>query len=600
VTRGVAVAAVAWQNAAMKDPHPRALALAAVLLTAAAAAQSLVPAGSINGAVGGKPAAVVTHDEPAVMQYAQAIRDRFFAKAAIYGEKDLPAALPGTSIVVYATPSHPWFEAHRKALPFTFGDAVVTIDGREFRGRRLRVITAMRNPDDAAHRVALYAATATRDLVGINNLFHGPTEWLVADGETVLASGSYVKGVMLEPAALQQDLEALLQTITEVHPAALDGLPAAVAEAAAAAKAQFEKPLDRGGCARLLARVLVPLHDAHTALAPPRSGETIALPFSWLAEGLVVTADAGDLRRGDAIEAVAGRNSGELMALLGSHVPAENQHWLRLQAPGLLADLGMLRFFGLCEKAPVAVRIERDGKRIDVEVGPGPIPGPRGKALPWARHEIDTKHSLGVFTLDRCTVDETYREALDAFFTAVRVAKVTRVAVDLRANSGGNSGVVDEFLRYIDVESYASFSGDVRWSAAALQQRKALGQVRFESAKANRKRNVRVEGPFAGELLVLTGPGTFSSGNWFAVVVQDNHLGKVVGEPTGNAPSSFGDILSFTLPNSGLCYTVSFKRWIRPDPARDPAICLEPDVAVPRTRQNVRDGTDPVLEWLRR
>jgi len=82
--------------------------------------------------------------------------------------------------------------------------------------------------------------------------------------------------------------------------------------------------------------------------------------------------------------------------------------------------------------------------------------------------------------------------------------------------------------------------------------------------------------------------------------VQDDHLGKIVGEPTGNAPSSYGDILSFTLPNSGLAYTVSFKRWVRPDPARDPAACLEPDVAVPRTRQSVRDGTDPVLEWLRR
>lgn len=584
----------------MKDPRPRAIAFVAVLLTAAATAQSLVPAGSINAAVSGKPAVVVTHDERAVKRFATAIRDRFFPKAAIYGEKDLPAAFAGTSLVVYATPSHPWFKAHGKALPFAFGDGVVTIDGREFRGQRLRVITAMRNPDDADHRVVLYAAAATRDLVEINSLYHGPTEWLVADGDKVLASGSYVQSVMLAPAALHQDLEALLQTITEVHPAAFEGLPAAVAEAAAAAKAQFEQPLDRGGCARVLARVLVPLHDAHTALALPRSGETIALPFAWLAEGLVVTADAGDLRRGDAIEALAGRGSGELMKLLAAHVPAENEHWLRHQAPGLLADLGILRFLGLCEKAPVAVRIERDGKRIDVRVLAGPLPDPGGKALPWVRHEIDAKHSLGVFTLDRCTVDETYREALDAFFTAVREAKVTRIAVDLRANSGGNSGVVDEFLRYIDVESYASFSGDVRWSAAALQQRKEAGQVRFEAARANRRRNVRFEAPFAGELLVLTGPGTFSSGNWFATVVQDNRLGKIVGEPTGNAPSSFGDILSFTLPNSGLAYTVSFKRWIRPDPARDPAACLEPDVAVPRTRQSVCFGTDPVLEWLRR
>jgi C-terminal processing protease CtpA/Prc len=116
-----------------------------------------------------------------------------------------------------------------------------------------------------------------------------------------------------------------------------------------------------------------------------------------------------------------------------------------------------------------------------------------------------------------------------------------------------------------------------------------------------RRKNTRRSAPppVAGELFVLTGPATFSSGNWFAVIVQDNGLGKVVGEPTGNAPSSYGDILSFELPCSGTGYTLSFKRWVRPDPSRDPAPCLVPDVLVPRTAATIRSGSDPVLDWLR-
>ena len=74
---------------------------------------------------------------------------------------------------------------------------------------------------------------------------------------------------------------------------------------------------------------------------------------------------------------------------------------------------------------------------------------------------------------------------------------------------------------------------------------------------------------------------------------------KLLGEPTGNAPSSYGDILTFTLPASGLSYTLSFKRWRRPDGARDPAPTLLPDVPLPRTAATVREGTDPVLDWLR-
>jgi C-terminal processing protease CtpA/Prc len=242
----------------------------------------------------------------------------------------------------------------------------------------------------------------------------------------------------------------------------------------------------------------------------------------------------------------------------------------------------------------------RDGTERDVAVAAGPLPR-QAKAGDWVRYEIDAERSLGVLTLDRCLVDARYRETLDDFFTAVHEQKITKVAVDLRANSGGNSGVVDEFLRYLDVAEYKSFSGDVRWSAPALQQRREPGEPRFEPAKPVRRRNVRRSEPppFAGRLFVLTGPATFSSGNWFAVVVQDNGFGQIVGEPTGNAPSSYGDILAFTLPQSGSAYTLSFKRWVRPDPARDPAPCLEPDVFVPRTAASIRSGGDPVLDWLR-
>jgi C-terminal processing protease CtpA/Prc len=161
--------------------------------------------------------------------------------------------------------------------------------------------------------------------------------------------------------------------------------------------------------------------------------------------------------------------------------------------------------------------------------------------------------------------------------------------------------VTNAFLRYLAVDEFDDFSGDVRWSPAVYAQRGGSGAARFDRAKPQHRRNSKVETPppFAGELFVLVGPSTFSSGNWFATVMQDNELAKVVGEPTGNAPSSFGDLLSFTLAESGTSFTSSFKRWVRPDPTRDPADALVPDVAVPRTRETVKSGADPVMDWLR-
>ena len=60
------------------------------------------------------------------------------------------------------------------------------------------------------------------------------------------------------------------------------------------------------------------------------------------------------------------------------------------------------------------------------------------------------------------------------------------------------------------------------------------------------------------------------SANWIAVSLQDNWLARVVGEPTGNRPSAYGENFPFQMPRTGLRFTVSSKQWTRPAPERDP------------------------------
>jgi C-terminal processing protease CtpA/Prc len=104
---------------------------------------------------------------------------------------------------------------------------------------------------------------------------------------------------------------------------------------------------------------------------------------------------------------------------------------------------------------------------------------------------------------------------------------------------------------------------------------------------------------FSGHLYLLTSAETFSSGNWFASIVKDNHLGTIVGEPTGNQPSSYGDILSFQMPNTGFRFSVSFKNWIRPEPVNDPEDAVYPDIPVYTTIDDVLQGRDPQIERIK-
>ena len=79
------------------------------------------------------------------------------------------------------------------------------------------------------------------------------------------------------------------------------------------------------------------------------------------------------------------------------------------------------------------------------------------------------------------------------------------------------------------------------------------------------------------DLVVLTNERTFSSATMLAVYVKDGGLGTIIGTPSVNAPSSYGDILYYKMPKTGLEVTISYKKFLRPDTEADQRILL-PDI----------------------
>jgi C-terminal processing protease CtpA/Prc len=568
------------------------------------AGQDLVPAGSIVEAARGENRVIVAQDHPDVRRHAEAMQKRFFREAELIGgEQAAERSLAGRTLIVYGTPAHAWLEKYKERLPFRYEGGAVLIVGQRFEGEHLRLICAVRNPEDPQRRAVLYTAAKEEDIPGINSIFHGPTEWLVADGTRILAA-RWFAGAPLAVEHLLADLDELAARIRSVHPAAVDGLPPEVADAIERGRGQLAQPLPRRDFWLVLSRVLNALHDAHSSVDPPRSGEELALPLLWTGEGIMISEDAGPLRTGDRIVRLAAHTESQLLDLLRGVVSAENDYWVRHRGESMLRDLAVLRTLGIFDKAPVPLVVEREGNEREVSV-PLAVVGRSSRPAPWVRFEIDEKHDLGVFVLDQCINNELYRKTLEQFFAEVREKNIGRIAIDVRRNSGGNSSVLDELLRYLDVETYTRFGGVIRWSPEARAANTRRGNVLallttgIERHAQRPVQNRRVDEPFRGKVFILTSKATFSSGNWFAVVVQDNHIGQVVGEPTGNAPSSYGDQLTFTLTHSGLTYRLSYKQWLRPDPKRDPAESLVPDRMIATTRRDLISGRDAVLEFLR-
>lgn len=207
---------------------------------------------------------------------------------------------------------------------------------------------------------------------------------------------------------------------------------------------------------------------------------------------------------------------------------------------------------------------------------------PARKQLELCSYKIDKENSLGVFTLNRCEMSAEYTDRLSEFFSAVRDNNIGNIAVDLRSNGGGTTEVINEFLRYINISDYKLFGGtDIRIGGNLISYRDEITP------------NKHVENAFDGNVYVLTSQYTFSSAMDFATVIQDNGIGKVIGEIPGNMPTANGDKLSFQLPESKLLLGVSYKKFYRVD------IDKSEEPLIPDCTVNADEALEKLVEYIK-
>ena len=164
----------------------------------------------------------------------------------------------------------------------------------------------------------------------------------------------------------------------------------------------------------------------------------------------------------------------------------------------------------------------------------------------FVSYNMNADNNLAILTLNHCNYNKHYKETIKNFFTEVKKNSISNIAIDLRNNGGGSSLVANEFIKYLNVNEAEDFTSYFRLKSINIKSP-------FHKIKGNKKKNLI----FDGNVYVLTSTETYSSAMDFSVILQDNRLAKVIGEPCGNKPSSYGEVVSFLLPNSKLYFSCS-------------------------------------------
>ncbi len=258
----------------------------------------------------------------------------------------------------------------------------------------------------------------------------------------------------------------------------------------------------------------------------------------------------------------------ELYARFLSLYSYENVYWAINHFPYYLRTIEGLNWLGIATNGSLQVEFENNSvKEIVTLPFIEPIPA-NNNITPreFVRYEIDTHRNVGIFILDKCMMNEKYEETIKKFFTEVKVAGIQNIAIDLRVNGGGNSDVIDKFLQYLPVEEFTDYG--------VLER---LGRWIIGHRPLKTKNKIFSDLAFHGRAFVLTSSGTFSSAMLFAVILRDNDLCRVIGQPLGNKPSHYGESLDFQMPNSKLVFTLTYKKFTRPDTSKNDEEALIPD-----------------------
>lgn len=347
-----------------------------------------------------------------------------------------------------------------------------------------------------------------------------------------------------------------------------------------------------------MARLGAMIGDAHTVVFDPDMSRRAVLPFGVqaLESGYFVWAATSDAAEvvGSRIIRIDQTPIDAAAAALAAIIPHENEHWLKVQTAGLLNRADVLAGLGVADSrdsvavtfarpaggsertltlSPVKVGTRFSAMAPDILSSRTPIsiraraqkyghefiPIPPNPADAPGSGDAIARRAMYIW-YDACTNQPgqaTVAEWADALLKAIDDADppIDRVIIDLRRNSGGDSRLLDPFIR-------------------ALAARR---------------------GKLPGGVFVLIGAHTFSSAQLNAASLQRQAGAILVGQPTGQSPNTYGEVRTFTLPSSKLIVQYCTKRFGNPgDPAA--ATTLAPEIAVPLTAADFFAGRDAALD----
>ena len=180
------------------------------------------------------------------------------------------------------------------------------------------------------------------------------------------------------------------------------------------------------------------------------------------------------------------------------------------------------------------------------------------------------KKNIGVMEFNQFTDMDKFKIFLDSTFQVLQKENIGNLIIDIRKNGGGDSRMGDELFQYISPVPFAQFGKTIVKYSDILKEfyntnynREFTNPNGIEIYNEDMELLELRENPlrYKGNVFLLISHSTFSSAGSFSWAFKYFKMGTVIGEETGGMAVCFGDVINPSLPNSGLLFGVSHKKF---------------------------------------
>ncbi len=340
--------------------------------------------------------------------------------------------------------------------------------------------------------------------------------------------------------------------------------------------------------------------DAHTYIFPlTLQSRVLPIEFTWVNNELIVTeSQVESISRGDQITRIGNKEVQQLVEFMARIIPSENEYWMKYLSSRYLRQELFLTEQSKDNHVPVTIKtMDGDVKDTQLEwLDNEEVNQSSANEEVWYGYDLDPENNVGYYYLNESIVTTEYEQNVSQFFREVDELQLENIIIDVSSNGGGDSRVADIFLRHLPNRTYRSYGVLTKYSVSASEQRGYAQVDGYEEHPPSVVANSQLTPTYFGNVYVLVGNGTFSSATMFATLFHDSNLASIIGEPTGGAPSGFGDILQFQLPYTGFYLLISHKEFLRPDPSFGKKQSLYPDIVVEMKRADLLRLDDSQLK----